>query len=266
MIELGGDPGPPAGVVSVVDRADPGGEARVGVDAGGSFVGGVDPRVERRPGDIDDLEQPLHLTLVRSAALQVPALVSILHHSMLAEHERPAGAWHSEWQPLRDCPVLVGAAAATTTELLDGLVVDTAQMRRNLDLTAGQIVSERLSTAPTPLLGKIAAKNVLRTAAFEAERTRRPMVDILTENSDVRAHFDHDAIAALLLPVTGIAVAVPAAAIVVMMLVGGGQHGPGRHMPGGGSPGSSHVPLSGHAPGAGGPHSQAVTATPSSTP
>jgi hypothetical protein len=49
--------------------------------------------------------------------------------------------------------------------------------------------------------------------------------------------------------VTGIAIAAPTIVVVAMMLVGGGQHGPGRHMPGsGGQSDSSHVPSPRHTP------------------
>jgi 3-carboxy-cis,cis-muconate cycloisomerase len=143
---------------------------------------------------------PTLSTLIRSAALQVPALVATLHLSMLAEHERPAGAWHAEWQPLRECLLLVGGAAAAAAELADGVVVDADRMRANLALTNGQIVSERLSAVLAPLLGKAAAKKKLQAAAFEAERTHRPLAELLAEDPDIRNHLDHNLIDDLLAP------------------------------------------------------------------
>jgi hypothetical protein len=55
VIDLGGDPGPPVGVVVVVDGANLLGEFDVGGGAGSPRVGGVDPRVVRGARDIDDL-------------------------------------------------------------------------------------------------------------------------------------------------------------------------------------------------------------------
>jgi 3-carboxy-cis,cis-muconate cycloisomerase len=47
---------------------------------------------------------------------------------MVQEHERAAGAWHSEWRPLRDLLVTVGSAASWLRASLDGLEVDAARM------------------------------------------------------------------------------------------------------------------------------------------
>lgn len=48
------------------------------------------------------------LPLISSADLVVPALASALSQAMVAEDERPAGLWHSEWQMPRECPRLTG--------------------------------------------------------------------------------------------------------------------------------------------------------------
>ncbi|WP_433479358.1 3-carboxy-cis,cis-muconate cycloisomerase [Spirillospora sp. CA-142024] len=76
---------------------------------------------------------PALSTLIRSAALQVPAQVQVLLAAQAAPHERPAGEWHAEWQPLRECLRLTGGAAETAAELLDGLEVSTELMRADLD-------------------------------------------------------------------------------------------------------------------------------------
>ncbi|MBP2703981.1 3-carboxy-cis,cis-muconate cycloisomerase [Microbispora sp. RL4-1S] len=76
---------------------------------------------------------PVLSIMIRSAALQVPALVQIILSSQVAEHERPAGAWHAEWQPLRECLRLAGGAAETAAELAEGLRIFPDRMRANLD-------------------------------------------------------------------------------------------------------------------------------------
>ncbi|NYD52610.1 3-carboxy-cis,cis-muconate cycloisomerase [Actinomadura luteofluorescens] len=76
---------------------------------------------------------PALSALVRSAALQVPAQVQVILAAQAAPHERPAGEWHAEWQPLRECLRLTGGAAETAAELLDGLEVSTELMRADLD-------------------------------------------------------------------------------------------------------------------------------------
>ncbi|MEU6480362.1 3-carboxy-cis,cis-muconate cycloisomerase [Streptomyces sp. NPDC047017] len=114
---------------------------------------------------------PVLATLLRSAALQVPCLATVLTQALLSEDERAAGVWHAEWLPLRECLRLTGGAAHTAVELTEGLRVDTGRMRANLDLTGSRIVSEKIAARLTPLLGKAAARRLLtdasRTAAAE---------------------------------------------------------------------------------------------------
>jgi 3-carboxy-cis,cis-muconate cycloisomerase len=114
---------------------------------------------------------PVLATLIVSAGRQVPALALVLAQSMIAEDERPAGAWHTEWQALREALRLVGGAAFTAAELAEGLEVHPDRMRANIELTHGAIVAERLAVALTPELGKAQAKALLAKASTTAGAT-----------------------------------------------------------------------------------------------
>ncbi|WP_107483749.1 lyase family protein, partial [Streptomyces sp. SA15] len=121
---------------------------------------------------------PALATLIRSAALQVPAYAGVLAQAMLSEDERSAGAWHAEWQPLRECLRLAGGAAHTARELLAGLEVAPGRMRANLELTGGLIVAERLAAVLAPVLGKAAAKDLVSRAAAETAATGRSLAEV----------------------------------------------------------------------------------------
>ncbi|MEU4546715.1 lyase family protein [Nonomuraea dietziae] len=108
---------------------------------------------------------PVRATWIAAAARRAPALAAVLYGSLAAEDERPSGAWHAEWQTLRDLLRLVGGAARDAAELVEGLRVDRERMRANLDLTGGLIVSERLAAALTPVLGRQRARALLTGAA-----------------------------------------------------------------------------------------------------
>lgn len=86
---------------------------------------------------------PTQSVLVVSAARQLAALASILGASAVAEQERPAGAWHAEWQPLRSMLRLAGGAAARTSTYLPEVVFDHDAMRRNLDLLLTSLGKDR---------------------------------------------------------------------------------------------------------------------------
>ncbi|WP_086559677.1 3-carboxy-cis,cis-muconate cycloisomerase [Streptomyces africanus] len=110
---------------------------------------------------------PVRSTLIASAARRAPQLAATLYGSLAAEDERPAGAWHAEWEPLRDLLRLAGGAARDAAELAEGLRVRPEAMREHLDLTGGLIVSERLSAELAPVLGRARAKELLTRLAAE---------------------------------------------------------------------------------------------------
>ncbi|MGW4353492.1 lyase family protein [Nocardia sp. NPDC004582] len=143
---------------------------------------------------------PVLSTMIRAAALQVPALASTLFGALLAEDERSAGTWHAEWQPLRECLLLVGGAAHTAVELATGLIADADRMAENLSLTEGQIAAERLSIRLAPLLGKPIAKKALQAASFEARANTRPLAEVLAESPDIAGHLSKPELIELLRP------------------------------------------------------------------
>ncbi|WP_328345878.1 3-carboxy-cis,cis-muconate cycloisomerase [Streptomyces violaceus] len=116
---------------------------------------------------------PVRSTLIASAARRAPQLAATLYGSLAAEDERPAGAWHAEWEPLRDLLRLVGGAVRDAVELAEGLRVRPDVMREHLDITHGLIVSERLSAELAPVLGRARAKELLTRLAAEG----RPLAE-----------------------------------------------------------------------------------------
>ncbi|MFD7258066.1 3-carboxy-cis,cis-muconate cycloisomerase [Streptomyces sp. NPDC059874] len=123
---------------------------------------------------------PVLATLIRAAALQVPVIAAGLTQCLVTEDERSAGVWHAEWQLLRECLRLTGGAAHTAVELAEGLEVRAARMRENLDLTGGQVVSERIAARLAPRLGKAAAKQLLTKASAVAAESGQPLSTVLT--------------------------------------------------------------------------------------
>lgn len=93
---------------------------------------------------------PAQAVLVASAARQLPALASVLGASAAAEQERPAGAWHAEWQPLRTMLRLASGAVERTADVMPGVRFDHEAMRRNLErLTAAVGADDTWAKAQT---------------------------------------------------------------------------------------------------------------------
>ncbi|MEU5507273.1 3-carboxy-cis,cis-muconate cycloisomerase [Streptomyces fungicidicus] len=127
---------------------------------------------------------PVRSTLIAAAARRAPQLAATLYGSLVAEDERPAGAWHAEWEPLRDLLRLVGGAARDAAELTEGLRVRPEAMREHLGLTHGLIVSERLSAELAPVLGRARAKELLTRVARRAYEEGRPLAELLAGETE----------------------------------------------------------------------------------
>ncbi|MGW7364550.1 3-carboxy-cis,cis-muconate cycloisomerase [Streptomyces sp. NPDC054841] len=122
---------------------------------------------------------PVRAALIVAAARRAPAQAAVLYGSVAAEDERPAGAWHAEWEPLRDLLRLVGGAARDAAELVTGLRVHPARMREHLHLTEGLIVSERLTAVAAARLGRARARQLLADAALTSRTTGAELADVL---------------------------------------------------------------------------------------
>ncbi|NGO70982.1 3-carboxy-cis,cis-muconate cycloisomerase [Streptomyces boncukensis] len=143
---------------------------------------------------------PVRATLIAAAARRLPQHAAVLLASLAGEDERPAGAWHAEWQTLREALRLAGGAARDASELAANLRVDARRMRENLDLTEGLIVSERLVTALEPLVGRTRARELLTRASRAAAAGRTPLADALAAEPELRGALDPAGVRNLLDP------------------------------------------------------------------
>jgi 3-carboxy-cis,cis-muconate cycloisomerase len=91
---------------------------------------------------------PVLATMVRRAALAAPQLGATLHLAAAdAGDERPAGAWHAEWDTLRTLVRRTVVASAQATELVTGLRVDSERMATTLAAAGDDVRSEQRSMA-----------------------------------------------------------------------------------------------------------------------
>ncbi|MBF8194685.1 3-carboxy-cis,cis-muconate cycloisomerase, partial [Nonomuraea sp. K274] len=95
-------------------------------------IGEVSEGVGGGSSSMPHKHNPVRATMIAAAARQVPALAAILYGSLAAEDERPPGAWHAEWQPLREALRLVAGAARDAAELTADLRVHPDRMLANL--------------------------------------------------------------------------------------------------------------------------------------
>jgi 3-carboxy-cis,cis-muconate cycloisomerase len=120
---------------------------------------------------------PIGAIAVLGCTRRVPGLLGTLFAAGEQEHERAAGAWHSEWETLTDLIRLTGSAASWTREVLDGLQVNADRMRSNLQaaLAAAGLDQDKVATAldPEPYLGSTRAWIDRALAAHQGMQHRR---------------------------------------------------------------------------------------------
>jgi 3-carboxy-cis,cis-muconate cycloisomerase len=135
-----------------------------------------------------------------ACATRAPGLVSTILAAMVQEHERAAGVWQAEWRPICGLLTTVGSAAAWLRDSLEHLAVDVQRMRANLELTRGMLLSERVTAALSPALGRLRAHDLVSEACTAAIARGRPLSAELVSNQVIRTHLPSEELVALLDP------------------------------------------------------------------
>jgi 3-carboxy-cis,cis-muconate cycloisomerase len=128
---------------------------------------------------------PVAAISARACARRAPGLVGTLFGAMEQEHERSAGAWHSEWPTLTTLLTTVGSAAAWLNESLSGLRPDTARMAATVAAARDPELAHALAAALAPTLGAGAAHDAAAEATREARETGRSLREVLAGRTDL---------------------------------------------------------------------------------
>lgn len=135
-----------------------------------------------------------------AAATMAPNLLATILASMVQDHERSAGAWHAEWPTLPQLLLVTSGALAAIVDIAEGLEVDAARMRRNLDSTGGLVMAEAVTMALAEKIGKGEAHHLVEAASKQAIAEKSGLRDILAGDPDVTAHLHADQLAKLFEP------------------------------------------------------------------
>ena len=131
---------------------------------------------------------PVTAAVALAAAARAPGLVATMLSSMVQEHERGLGGWHAEWQTLPELCALAAGALRQTADAIEGLQLDPARMRANVDATRGQIMAEAVLIALAPRIGRLEAYDILERASRRASETGRHLKAVLAEEPAVTQH------------------------------------------------------------------------------
>ncbi len=131
---------------------------------------------------------PVGSVVAQAAAQRVPALISIMLGAMVQEHERAAGGWHAEWETLPEICRLTAGALAHIREIVNGLEIDPARMRANLDATHGLIYAEAITMALAKHIGRAPAYQVIEKACRRAVDEKRPLREVVAQDPQVKPY------------------------------------------------------------------------------
>jgi len=131
---------------------------------------------------------PISSCYIHAAISVVRQYAAALMDAMVADHERSTGPWEIEWIVLPEAFCLTAGALQQARFVLEGLEVDAARMRANLDMTNGLVVSEAVMMGLGRHIGREYAHDLVYDICREALRLNRPLLDLLYENPEITNH------------------------------------------------------------------------------
>src|SRR5258705_10923848 len=167
-------------------------------DVGEAF----EPAGEGRGGSstMPHKRNPVAAASALGAAMMAPNLAATILAAQVQDHERSAGPWHAEWPTLPTLLLVTSGALAAIVDIAEGLEVDAARMRSNLDATHGLIMAEAVTFALADKIGKSDAHHLIEAASKKAVKDKKHLREVLAADPKVTAHLGAEQLARLFEP------------------------------------------------------------------
>src|SRR5438132_11083145 len=164
-------------------------------DVGEAF----EPSGEGRGGSstMPHKRNPVAAASALAAATMAPNLAATIFAAQVQDHERSAGPWQAEWPTLPNLLLVTSGALAAIVVIAEGLQVDVARMRANLEATGGLIMAEAVAMALAEKIGKNEAHHLVEAASKKAVTEKKSLGDGLTKDTKVTAHLGAEQLAKL---------------------------------------------------------------------
>src|SRR5689334_23233033 len=143
---------------------------------------------------------PISSELMLAAAKAVRQHAGLMLDAAIQDFERATGPWHAEWIAIPESFVLTAGALHQAKFALGGLIVDDAQMARNLDISRGLIVAEAVMMGLAPQLGRQEAHDVVYDSCRRADEQHITLAEALLADPQVTARIDRATIERLTSP------------------------------------------------------------------
>ncbi|MDA0655462.1 MAG: adenylosuccinate lyase family protein [Proteobacteria bacterium] len=162
----------------------------------------AEPFVEGRGGSstLPQKRNPILCQPLIAAGRMLRERAALNLDAMVAEHERPVGPAQIEYALLPEAFTIAGGALENALDLLDGLQVNKAKMRANLDMAGGMIMSEAVMMGLAPYIGRNEAHHVVFDACARANEEGLTLKQALMKDDLVSGKLEEAQIDALLEP------------------------------------------------------------------
>ncbi len=167
--------------------------------------------------EVDEVEEPFHHGKIGSSTMPhkrnpmiceavisisriVRSHVPLAMEVMMSEHERDMSTWQAEWEFIPENCILTGAIMHQMKFVLENLIVKPENMRRNLDLLGGLILSEAVMLRLGEFVGRQTAHDIVYEVSMEAFEKGISLRELIAGNKIISSHLSSDEVEDLLDP------------------------------------------------------------------
>jgi 3-carboxy-cis,cis-muconate cycloisomerase len=135
-----------------------------------------------------------------AAATIAPQLTATIFAAQVQEHERALGGWQAEWPIFPALALVVSGGLRAVVDIAEGMEIDGARMRSNLDLARGLIMAEAVSMGLAAKIGKADAHRLVEELAKKAIVEKRNLQEVMSEDPRIAAQLSASDLAKLFEP------------------------------------------------------------------
>ena len=128
---------------------------------------------------------PISCEPIIAIAPRMRELASSQLTAMIQEHERGVGQMNIEWMVIPESFIYMSGSLKHTRFILENLWVGKEQMRKNLDLGGGLLMSESVMMGLAPKVGKAKAHHLVYNAASSAYENQQTLKEALLDDLEI---------------------------------------------------------------------------------
>ncbi len=148
---------------------------------------------------------PVSSMIALAAAGRTPQRAAALLASMGQQHERGLGNWQAELAEWPGLFLSAHGALRALREAMDGLHIDSARMRHNIDALQGLVFAEAVSIYLASVIGRPRAHHLMEELTRQAVANQQSLYDVVSHTvqteQDLRQAIDMPTLQALFDPV-----------------------------------------------------------------